>query len=73
MFVSIYSAFVFSCVLVEALRLADPPSKESYRHCIDEETEKAVKVQQRAVTPVKIILTNLVLVSLIDWPKNFEN
>jgi hypothetical protein len=34
------------------LRRADPPSKESYRPCKrDQETEKAVKVQQRAVQP----------------------
>jgi hypothetical protein len=30
----------------EALRRADPPSKESYRLCIGKETEKAVKVHK---------------------------
>jgi hypothetical protein len=30
----VYSVFVLSCVQVAALRLADPPSKESYRLCI---------------------------------------
>jgi hypothetical protein len=41
------------CVYVEvaALRRTDPPSKESYRLCIDQESEKAAKVQQRAVDP----------------------
>jgi hypothetical protein len=41
--------FVLSCVQVAALRRADPPSKESYRLYIDQETEKAAKSQQRAV------------------------
>jgi hypothetical protein len=44
------SVCVYS-VYVEALRRADPPSRESYRLCIDQETEKAAKVQQRAVEP----------------------
>jgi hypothetical protein len=39
-----------SCVQVAALRRADPPSKESYR-VRDQETEKAVKAQERAVEP----------------------
>jgi hypothetical protein len=43
--------FVLSYVQVEALRLADPPSKYSYRLCKREEAEKAAKVQQRAVEP----------------------
>jgi hypothetical protein len=34
MSVCVYSAFVLFCV--EALRRADPPSKESYRLCIKE-------------------------------------
>jgi hypothetical protein len=46
MSVGVYSMFVLFCVLVEALRLADPPSKESYRLCMDEETEKAAKVHK---------------------------
>jgi hypothetical protein len=33
------------------LRRADPPSKESYRLCKDQETEKAAKVQKRTVEP----------------------
>jgi hypothetical protein len=32
------------CVQIAALRRADLPSKESYRLCIDYETEKAAKV-----------------------------
>jgi hypothetical protein len=36
---------------VAALRQADHTSKESYRVCIDYETEKAAKVQQGAVEP----------------------
>jgi hypothetical protein len=35
MSVRVYSVFVLSCVQVAALRHADPPSKESYRLCID--------------------------------------
>jgi hypothetical protein len=34
------------CVQVAALRRADPPSKESYRLCIDYETEKAAKAHK---------------------------
>jgi hypothetical protein len=41
--------FVLFCVLVAALRRADPPSKETYRLCIHQETEKVTKAQQRAV------------------------
>jgi hypothetical protein len=33
--VCVYFVFVLFCVYVEALRRADPPSKESYRLCID--------------------------------------
>jgi hypothetical protein len=32
--VCVYSVFVLFCVSVEALRWADPPSKETYRLCI---------------------------------------
>jgi hypothetical protein len=43
-------AFILSlclfCVQVAALRRADPRSKESYRLCIDQETEKAAKVHK---------------------------
>jgi hypothetical protein len=42
----ICSVFVLFYVSVAALRLAAPPSKESYRLCINEETEKAAKAQQ---------------------------
>jgi hypothetical protein len=45
MFVCVYSVFVLSCVQVAALRRADPPSKESYRLCKDQETEKSAKAQ----------------------------
>jgi hypothetical protein len=34
MSVYVYSVFVLFCVQVAALRLTDPPSKESYRLCI---------------------------------------
>jgi hypothetical protein len=51
MSVCVYSVFVLSCVQVAALRRADPPSKESYCLCKDQETEKAAKDQQRAVEP----------------------
>jgi hypothetical protein len=40
-----FSVFVLSCVQVAALRLADPPSKESYLH---QETEKAAKAQKNS-------------------------
>jgi hypothetical protein len=46
-----YSVFVLPCVHVAALRLADPPSKVSCRLCKRLRTEKAAKVQQRAVEP----------------------
>jgi hypothetical protein len=51
MSVCVYSVFVLSCVYVVALRRANTPSKESYRLCKNEETEKAAKAQQRAVEP----------------------
>jgi hypothetical protein len=51
MSVYVYSVIVLSCVPVAALRRAHPPSKESYRLCKDQETEKAAKAQQRAVEP----------------------
>jgi hypothetical protein len=35
MSVCIYSVFVLFCMWVAALRQADPPSKESYKLCID--------------------------------------
>jgi hypothetical protein len=48
----VYSVFVLFCALVVAFRRADPPSKESYRlYKKGRETEKAAKVQQRAVEP----------------------
>jgi hypothetical protein len=48
-----YSVSVLSCVRVAALRRAHLQSKESYRLCQkDQETEKAAKVQQRAVEPL---------------------
>jgi hypothetical protein len=45
--------FMLSCVYVAALRRTDPQSKESYglRRRRGLTTEKAAKVQQRAVTP----------------------
>jgi hypothetical protein len=49
--VCVYSVFVLLCVQVEALRRADPPSKESYRLWIGSETEKAGKAKQTAVEP----------------------
>jgi hypothetical protein len=42
----VYSVFGMSCVSVAGLRQADPPSKESYRLCIDQETGKAAKVHK---------------------------
>jgi hypothetical protein len=51
MSVCIYYMFVLSCVQVAALRLADPPSKKSYRLYKNQDTEKAAKAQQRAVGP----------------------
>jgi hypothetical protein len=38
--VYVYSVFVLSCTLVQGLRRADPPSKESYRLCIESTTWK---------------------------------
>jgi hypothetical protein len=51
MSVCVYSVFVLSSVQVAALRLADPPSMESYRLGKNEEIEKAAKAQRRAVEP----------------------
>jgi hypothetical protein len=41
-----YPVFVLFYVQVAAVRGADPPSKKSYRFCIDKETEKAAKVHK---------------------------
>jgi hypothetical protein len=49
----VYSVFVFSCVLVTALRRTDHSSKESYRLCKkDYGTEEEARAQQRAVEPL---------------------
>jgi hypothetical protein len=45
MSVCVYYMFVLFCVLVAALRRADPPSKQSNRLCIDYETEIGAKVR----------------------------
>jgi hypothetical protein len=42
MSVCVYSVFILPCVQVAALRLTDPPSKESYRLC-----KKIKKVKKR--------------------------
>jgi hypothetical protein len=49
-----FSVFMLSCVQVEALRLADHSSKESYRLRIDQETEKRPD-PTRVTGPLKII------------------
>jgi hypothetical protein len=49
--VLLFCVCVVLCVWVAALRRADPLSKESYRLCIDYETEIAAKAQQRAAEP----------------------
>jgi hypothetical protein len=50
--VRVYSVFVLSFVLVEALQRADHSSKETYRLCKnDYETEEEVRAQQRSVEP----------------------
>jgi hypothetical protein len=41
------------CVEVEAMPRADPQCKESYRLCMDSETGRAAKVQQRTVEPYR--------------------
>jgi hypothetical protein len=46
MSVCVYSVFVLSCVQVAALRRADPPSKESYRLCKNQEAGRAAKVKE---------------------------
>jgi hypothetical protein len=43
----VFSVFVLSYVYVSFLRRTDPPSKESYRLCKNQETEEAAKAQQR--------------------------
>jgi hypothetical protein len=47
MFVYVYSVFVLSYVQVAALRQAEPPSKETYRLCINQETEKRPRSNER--------------------------
>jgi hypothetical protein len=49
MFMYVYSVFVLSYVHVAALRRADPPTRNPIYCKKDQETEKAAKVQQRAV------------------------
>jgi hypothetical protein len=44
--------FVLSCVYVEALRLADPPSKESYQLYIALKIEQAAKAQKKGCRAV---------------------
>jgi hypothetical protein len=51
MSVCVYSVFVLLSVQVAALRRADPPSKDSYRLCKNQETEKVAEIQQSAVEP----------------------
>jgi hypothetical protein len=46
MSVCVYSVCAALCVQVAALRRADPPSKESYRLYIDQETEIAAKAHK---------------------------
>jgi hypothetical protein len=50
-YVHLFCISVLSCVQVAALRWSDPSFKESYRLCIDQETNKVAKVQQRNVEP----------------------
>jgi hypothetical protein len=45
--VCLFCICVVLCVQVAALRLADPPSKESYRLCKRSRNWKAAKVQQK--------------------------
>jgi hypothetical protein len=48
MSVFVYSVFVLLCVQVAALRVADPPSKVSYRLC-----EKVKKLKKRPISSNK--------------------
>jgi hypothetical protein len=49
--VCVYSVFVLFCAEIAALQLADPPIRIPTICVKDQETEKAGKVQQRAVGP----------------------
>jgi hypothetical protein len=46
MSVCVYSVFILFCMSVAALLWADPPSKESYRLCINQDTGIAAKVHK---------------------------
>jgi hypothetical protein len=60
MSVCVYSVLVLFCVLAAALRQADPPSNESYRLCIDSETENAAKAQKNCrATDIQINFTHI--------------
>jgi hypothetical protein len=45
MSVCVYFVFVLSYIQAAAMRGADPPSKESYRLCKNQETEEGAKAQ----------------------------
>jgi hypothetical protein len=49
--VCVYSVFALFCVYVQALRRADPPSKESYRLCLGSRHWNADMAKQWAVEP----------------------
>jgi hypothetical protein len=66
--VRVYSVFVLFCIQIEALRRADPQSKESYRLCIGLRIWKAAKDKLRTLKPlIDIYGDDLILESCIIY------
>jgi hypothetical protein len=58
MTVWVYCVFVLLCVYAAALQRADPPSKESYRLCIDEGSEKRPRSARATASWVSVCREN---------------
>jgi hypothetical protein len=73
--VCVYSVFVLPCVQVAALWRAHSSSKESYRLCKYQETEKDAKAQQRAVEPYieRCCIIPVHVISGCIWKESFTS